>query len=456
MANLAHLQLEAMYCSNGDTSGRRTPKKYFVSSKGSWLIDDDDRKYIDLQMCNSSANFGYGSECHLAALNSQMQTLPSLSSEFVHESRILLAQSICTAIETRWDVTGRVHFSVGGAQAVDDALKLIGQITGTTRVFAFEGSYHGRTIAASAISGAYRYRAGFNGSALANFVPFPYCELCPYDHRFPSCNYQCVTQFARLFDGEGAGQNDGGGHPECRAFIAEPVLGRGGYLAPPPDYFRRLRAVLDAHGILFVSDEVQMGFFRTGRLWSIEHYGVVPDIIIFGKALTNGMFPLSGLWARTALMAPDTWPPGSSHATFAGAPLGTALGLATMRLCDAENWADRADKIGAAVESLCQHLKAKHRVIHRVNRIGAALSLDLRTPSGRPAPLLARSVVETALSGDCKAGGEAAGAVLTAGGGHGNMIMIAPALTIDDTALTILEPLLDDVFTKVTTNSKIG
>jgi 4-aminobutyrate aminotransferase-like enzyme len=450
------LDKEGLYCSQGDISARRVPKKIFARAQDEWLIDSRGRRYLDLQMCNSAANFGYGSLPHIEALVSQAQTLPSLASEFIHEERVALAEKLCLAIEERFGVKGRVHFSVGGAQAIDDTIKLIARLTGTTRIFAFEGSYHGRTLAASCISGSYRYRAGFGGMAMADFVPFPYCHRCPYDAEPDTCGYRCISQFSRLFEGEGAGQNDGSGHPECRAFVAEPVLGRGGYLPAPPEYFQRLKGILDAHQMLFVADEVQMGFFRAGRLWSIENYGIVPDIIVFGKSVTNGMFPLSGLWARDPLMTSENWPVGSSHATFAASPLGTALGLATLQMCTTQDWAARAEEVGSALEAICRRFAERYPQLRYINRMGAALSLDIADATGAPAPRLARAIVETALRGDIDVRGEQMGMVMTAGGSHGNMIMLAPSLNMKSSSLALLETLLQAVFaTALTTGGEL-
>lgn len=438
-----------MYCSQGETSGRRNPKKVFTRASGEWLIDLEGHRYLDLQMCNSAANFGYGSPEHIQAMTSQANVLPSLASEFIHDKRVELAEKLCLAIEKRFGVRGRVHFSVGGAQAIDDTLKLIARITGTARVFAFEGSYHGRTLAASCVSGAYRYRSLFHGTALADFIPFPYCRRCPYGAKPESCEYYCISQISRLFEGEGAGQNDGYGRPECRAFIAEPILGRGGYLPAPPQFFQKLKALLEKHGVLFVVDEVQMGFFRAGRLWSIENYNVAPDIIVFGKAITNGMYPLSGLWAREPLMGPENWPVGSSHATFAGAPIGTALGVATLELCASQDWSAKAEEIGKAVEVACKNLASSYPEISHINRVGAALSLDIANSAGGPSPELAHAIVESGLQGDLRIGSELMGVVMTTGGSHGNMIMLAPSLTIQPASIPLIEKLMRAAFARV-------
>src|SRR5207237_1606644 len=122
------------------------------------------------------------------------------------------------------------------------------------------------------------------------------------------------------------------GESEFSAFYVEPIQGTCGYVVPPPEYFPALKKVLDERHILLVDDEIQMGFYRAGKFWAIENFGVEPDIIVFGKALTNGLNPLSGLWAREELISPEVFPPGSTHSTFNSNPMGTAVGLEVLRM----------------------------------------------------------------------------------------------------------------------------
>lgn len=117
------------------------------------------------------------------------------------------------------------------------------------------------------------------------------------------------------------------------------MQGTGGYVVPPQEYCAGLKEALDKFNILMVDDEIQRGFFRTGKFWAIEHFGVSPDIIVFGKALANGLNPLSGVWAKEKLISPDVFPPGSTHSTFSSNPLGTAVGLETMKLIEESNFA---------------------------------------------------------------------------------------------------------------------
>src|SRR5262249_27385341 len=155
-------------------------------------------------------------------------------------------------------------------------------------------------------------------------------------------------QFAKNFDTEYNSFWDAkAGESEFGAFYVESIQGTGGYVVPPPGYFPALKKILDARGILLVDDEIQMGFFRAGKFWSIENFDVTPDIIVFGKALTNGLNPLSGIWAREDLISPKVFPPGSTHSTFSSNTLGTAVGLEAVRMMTEENYEERVCRKGA-------------------------------------------------------------------------------------------------------------
>ncbi len=239
--------------------------------------------------------------------------LPQVASQYLHQTKIELAKIIAGDAQQKFGLKGRVHFNVGGAQAVEDSLKLVrNSSNGKSLMFAFEGGYHGRTLGASAITSSYRYRRRFGHfGERAQFVPFPYHFRGPKGMSKEEYGEHCVRQFARLFETEYNGVWDPkAGQGEYAAFYVEPIQGTGGYVIPPRNFFTDLKKVLDQYGILLVVDEIQMGFFRTGKLWSIEHFGVTPDVLVFGKALTNGLNPLSGLWAREELINPDDLPAG--------------------------------------------------------------------------------------------------------------------------------------------------
>lgn len=330
-----YLEKDKLYCSQGDTSGKHKPKKIFIGAEDCYLFDECSVKYLDMQMYNSAANFGYKNKAYSECIKNCLETLPCLAGEFMSKSRIELSEAICQYMYRNYGVRGRVHFTVGGAQAVDDAMKITINHNHKRGFLAFEGAYHGRTMAASSVSSSYRYTRQFGSVMNVQRIPFSNCFTCAYDKNPTDCDLYCLKKFKQKFKSEFSGFYDKN-HSDAAysAFIFEPVLGRGGYVFPHEKYYSELCAFLREHNILVVSDEVQMGFYRTGKLWSFEHYNFIPDIIIFGKAITNGLWPLSGIWAREELISDKVWPVGSTHCTFAGHPMGTQLGLCTFNIIE--------------------------------------------------------------------------------------------------------------------------
>ncbi|HEV09627.1 MAG TPA: aminotransferase class III-fold pyridoxal phosphate-dependent enzyme, partial [Sulfurihydrogenibium azorense] len=334
------LELESKYCSFGDTVHYLNPPKIFARSEGSYLYDLEGKEYLDLQMWYSACNFGYNNRKINDAIKNQMDTLGQLASQFLTKEKILLSYKIAKSVEDRFGLKGRVHFNVGGSQAIEDSLKIVRNYTKKNLNFAFMGGYHGRTIGATNITSSYRYRERYGHfSDRAFFVPYPYCFRCPYGKEKETCDLYCAKEFEKLFESEYYTVcNPKTKNCEFGAFYIEPIQGTGGYIIPPKDYFKRIKPVLDEYKVLLVSDEIQMGFYRTGKLWSIEHFGVKPDIIVFGKSLTNGMNPLSGLWAREELINPDIFPPGSTHSTFSSNPIGVRAGLEVFNLIEEKDY----------------------------------------------------------------------------------------------------------------------
>ena len=298
------LELEAKYCSWGDTVHYAKELKIFRRAEGSYLYDEKNVPYLDLQMWYSAASFGYKNPRLNEALKRQLDTLPQLACQYLHAEKIELAAKIAQRMEKTFGVKGRVHFNVGGSAAIEDSLKVVRIHTGKNLVFAYQGGYHGRTLGASAITSSYRYRERFGHfSDRAHFVPYPYSFRFPYGKTKEECADYCLKEFERLFETEYNGVlNPKTGNAEYGAFYIEAIQGTGGYVIPPKDYFSRLKKILDRYHILLVDDEIQMGFYRTGKFWAIEHFNVVPDIVVFGQSHTNGLNPLSGIWAKEELI----------------------------------------------------------------------------------------------------------------------------------------------------------
>jgi 4-aminobutyrate aminotransferase-like enzyme len=445
------LELEAKYCSWGDTVHYVSKPNIFASAEGSFLYDRDGVEFLDLQMWYSAANFGYRNKRLNAALKKQIDTLPQLACQYLHEEKIRLATKIAQRSELSFEEKGRVHFNVGGSSALEDSLKLVRNHSGRSLVFSFMGGYHGRTLAASAITSSFRYREKFGHFGdRAMFIPFPYCFRCPYEKKKDFCDYYCLKQFEKLFETEYYSVvNKKNNKCEFAAFYVEAVQGTGGYIVPPHDYFSRLKEILDTYGILFVDDEIQMGFFRTGKLWAIEHFNVNPDIIVFGKALTNGLNPISGIWAKEKLISPDVFPPGSTHSTFSSNPLGTAVGLEVMKLIEESDFSTSVPKKGQYFVSRLKRLQKKYPQIGDVDGLGLALRMEMCEKDGyTPSKELTDRIVEIGLSGKLSAGGKRRGLVLDVGGYYKNVFTLAPSFYITEKEIDLGVDLFEEALAK--------
>ncbi len=451
MTNEQLLALEAKYCSWGDTVHYAKRANIFRETEGIYLYDAQGVEYLDLQMWHSAANFGYKNKRLNDILKKQIDVLPQLGSQYLHEEKIRLAAKIAQDIERKFGVKGRVHFNVGGAQAVEDAIKVVRNYTGKIPMFAFMGGYHGRTLAATAITSSYRYREHFGHfSDRAHFVPYPYRFRCTATSKESCCDLSCLKPFQKLFESEYYSVvNPKNNNCEYGAFFVEPVQGTGGYIVPPQNYFKELKKTLDKHHILFVADEVQMGFYRTGKMWSIEHFDVVPDIIVFGKSLTNGLNPLSGIWAREELISPDVFGAGMTHSTFSSNPLGTACGLAVMDLIEDSNFDVDVPQKGAYFLKKLQALQKKYPFIGDVGGLGLALRIEMCQKDGfTPNRELTDTIMNIGLKGELHAGGKKRGLVLDIGGYYKNVFTLAPSLYITEEEIDLSLVLFEEALQK--------
>ena len=444
---------EAKYCSFGDTVHYSPVPKFFQNCEGSFLYDREDKPYLDLQMWYSAVNFGYRNQTIIDALKAQLDRLPQLACQYLHEEKVLVSEKLALECLRAFGLEGRIQFNVGGAQAIEDSMKLVRNATGKSQFMAFTGGYHGRTLGASEITSSYRYRRRFGHfSNRAHFVPFPYCYRCPYGKTLDSCDYYCVNQVERLFETEyNSFWDTKANEAEFVAFYIEPVQATGGYIIPPPEYFSRLQKILKERKILLVDDEIQMGFFRTGKFWALEHFGVQPDIVVFGKAMTNGLNPISGVWAKEALISPEKFPPGSTHSTFSSNPLGTAATLATLLWIEQQHYEKKVMESGAYFLRQIEILKARHKTIGDVSGLGLALRIEV-TKSDRFTPdrALADKIFEAGLAGGIPSSRGPMGLVLDIGGHYKNVFTLAPALDITTDEIDLGIELLDSLFTSCT------
>jgi 4-aminobutyrate aminotransferase len=300
--------------------------------EGSWLIDVDGRRFLDLGAGIAVTSTGH---CHprvVAAIEAQARTLLHTSVVTRHERQIELAErlgALCPFFERP-----QVFLCNSGAEAVDGALKLARKVTGRPGVVGFHGAFHGRTLAATTLTATKAvYREGYE-PLLPGVMHAPYC------HHVDEVDLALERLGEVLSDSVGA-------------VIVEPVLGEGGYVVPPIDWLRGVRARCDEVGALLVFDEVQCGMGRTGRPFAAETFAVAPDVVLFAKGVASGL-PLGGIIASQDLL--QAWPRGAHGSTFGGNPVACAAALATLDVFDDEGCYERASTLGAHAQGRLSEL----------------------------------------------------------------------------------------------------
>jgi 4-aminobutyrate aminotransferase len=261
----------------------------------------------------------------------------------------------------------RVFFGNSGAEAIEASLKLARYHTKRSRILAFFGAFHGRTMGALSLTASkVVHEKGFSPLVPGiTHIPYAYCYRCPYHLEYPGCEIACVEWirqdlFKRSIPPE-----------EVAAIFVEPIQGEGGYVVPPPEFHQRLYALAKEFGILFVVDEVQTGMGRTGRMTGIEHWGVTPDIIALAKGIASGM-PLGAMVSQSQTM---TWVPGSHASTFGGNPVSCQAALATIQLLE-EGLIDNAAKMGEYIIKKLRDFQKRYLLIGDVRGKGLMIGVE--------------------------------------------------------------------------------
>jgi 4-aminobutyrate aminotransferase len=346
-----------------------------VCARGSGTVieDVDGNRFLDFTAGIAVTSTGH---CHpevVAAIQDQAAKLIHMSgTDFYYEPQIDLAERLCKLAPGA--TPKRVFFTNSGAEALEAALKLARWHTGRPRAIAFFGAFHGRTYGAMSLSGSkVVHRRGFAPLVPdIHHVPFPRgCQDC-----VGADDCACVRAIEETVLRRTAPPD------EVAAIFVEPIQGEGGYHVPPPGFLPALRGLCDRHGILLVTDEVQSGMGRTGKLWAVEHWGVEPDILCTAKGIASGM-PLGAIVARQDVM---DWPPGSHASTFGGNPVSCRAALATFDLLERGYIANAAARGKELREGLLK-LKAEFSFAGDVRGRGLMMAIDIiRGGPGRPVP----------------------------------------------------------------------
>jgi 4-aminobutyrate aminotransferase len=359
---------------------------------GSWLITVDGERYLDYSSGIGVTNTGHAHPRVVAAVQEQAAKLLHGQQNIVyHEEGLRLHDRLRRLLPgDGWGA----FLSNSGAEAVEAAVKLARVVTGRPAIVAFRGGFHGRTAQTMALTSAKTiYRGDFEplpGSVY--HAEYPYCYRAPTGpHRIDACRCDWEWQLERLFAEV---------IPPARvaALVVEPVIGEGGYIVPPPGFLPRLREIATRHGILLVADEVQTGFGRTGELFAVRHWDVVPDVLVMAKGIASGL-PLSGILARREHL--DRWTPGAHGGTYGGNVVACAAANATLDVIDDERLVENAAERGRQLLEGLRALQPPHPALGDVRGLGCMVGLEfVRRAEGdrqAPDPDVAKGVIAAAL-----------------------------------------------------------
>ena len=341
---------------------------YVAKAEDAWLEDVDGNRYLDFAGGIGCLNVGHRQVAVVEAVKDQLDHfLHTCIQVTPYESYIRLAERMNEVTPGKF--AKKTIFVNSGAEAVENAVKIARAYTRRPGIIAFEDAFHGRTMMTLALtSKTHPYKAGFAPFPAEVYrVPFAYCYRCSYNLKYPSCDLFCARHLEDTFKRVVANE-------EVAAVIAEPVLGEGGFIAPPPDYFQVLIDLCRKHGILFIADEVQSGMGRTGALFASERYGIEPDLIVTAKSLGGGL-PLAAVTGRAEIM--DAPGPGGLGGTFAGNPLSCAAALAVLDLFEKENLLDRANQLGDRFQTRAREWRCRWPIIGDVRGLGGMQAIEL-------------------------------------------------------------------------------
>jgi 4-aminobutyrate aminotransferase len=379
--------------------------------EGSWLVTTEGRRVLDMTCGIAVTTVGHAHPRVVKAVVEQAQRLMHISTGVAkYESSIAFAETLATVTPRGLDT---VFFGNSGAEAVEAAIKLSRQTTGREAIIVFRGGFHGRTVGAvSLTTSKSQYRRGYGALLPEVYVaPYPYALACalPDPHDADACAAHCLTELEAMFEHEVPPEH-------VAAIVVEPVLGEGGYAAPPGSFIRSLREIATRIGALLVFDEVQTGMGRTGAWFAAQKFGVVPDVLMAAKALGGGM-PLGAVISTRERM--ERWRTGTHGSTFGGNPVSCAAGLATLQVIRDENLVPRAETIGEIMVEELAPLRS-HPRLREIRRFGAMVAAEFDDKS------VAKGAIAAALERDV---------LLITCGFHDQVVRFIPALNIAESDL---------------------
>jgi 4-aminobutyrate aminotransferase/(S)-3-amino-2-methylpropionate transaminase len=407
--------------------------KYIAHAKGAMITDVEGQEYIDFAGGIAVMNVGHSHPKVVQAIKDQAEKFTHTCFMVApYESPIKLAEKLCDAVPG--DSKKSVMFVNSGAEAVENAVKIARYYTQKTGIIAFESGFHGRTLMCMSLTSKIKpYKHGLGPFAPEVYrMPYANCYRCPFGKEHPSCDLACADYLEDFFVNYV-------GAEQTAAIIIEPVQGEGGFIAPPKEYFQRLKGLCEKHSILMIADEIQTGMGRTGYMFAMDYYGVEADITTVAKSLGAGL-PISAVVGKKEIM--DSVHLSGIGGTYSANPICCEAALAVFDIIESEDLLTKAKILGEKLWFTLQAFQKKHAIIGDVRGVGPMIAIELVTDREKktPAPDKTKQLVKFCLDRNL---------IILACGTYGNVIRFLMPLVITEAQLAKGMEILDNGLTAI-------
>jgi taurine--2-oxoglutarate transaminase len=417
---------------------KKLQPKVMMKAEGVFFWDEEGRRSYDMSSQLVNMNIGHGNKKVIKAIQDQAEKLPYAAPGFATDVKSQLAEMI---IDIAPDNMAKVFFTLGGAEANENAIKIAKMVTGRHKVFSRYRSYHGSTYGAANLTGEPRRYASEPG--IPGFIKF----FDPYIYQTP-IQFKSEEEASKFFVDQLREQIIFEGRDQVAAIVLETITGSNGVIIPPKGYLEGVRKICDTFRIMMICDEVMTGWGRTGQWFAINNYHVEPDIITFAKGITCGYVPIGGTIVSETIAKHFDDNVLYCGLTYSGHPIGCAAGIATIEVYKELNLIEQAKERGQVLGELLEAMKAKHPSVGDVRYIGLFSAIELVKDQQTHEPLVPYGIdpdqIMPKILGMLKARGFNTYS-------HENCIIVAPPLIITEDELRDAMTIMDDVLSEVDT-----